>query len=59
MNNHYTIPNQSTPSESVDEQLIKVLDPTAAQSFAKEEKPLFNSSHNHYEGEELRRMENQ
>jgi len=50
MNNHYTIPNQSTTSESVDEQLIKVVDPSAVQSLVKEENSLFTSYHNHYEG---------
>ncbi len=59
MNNHHTILSQSTTSDSVDEQLIKVVDLSALPSFAMEENPLFTSYNNHFEGQELRRMENQ
>ncbi len=57
MNNHFAIPNQSTPSVSADEQLIKAEDPTAVQTFTKEEKPILTSSQNQDEKEELRRVE--
>jgi hypothetical protein len=57
MNNHFAIPNQSTPPGSADEHLIKAEDPTAVQTFNKEEMPIFTSSQNQDEIEELRRVE--